>query len=405
MTAHSPMDTATSQDILAGIRVLDFSHVLAGPHCGRQLADLGAEVIKIESPGAGDSVRSARGARPGDPNPVFANMNAGKHGLAIDLKRPAGRELALELADTADVVIENFRPGVMRRLGLDYETLSTRRPSLVMCSISAFGQTGSLSHLPGFAYSATAMSGAMHLDLEEDGRPHLGSVPIPDFLAGLNATAAIAFALLHRQRTGRGQHLDISLLDCTLAAEDLATLRALNGLPYSAKRRPGVCVHRVGDGHVVITLTIDDIWHRFADAIGRPELKTDPRFVDRRDRLAHRAELESIIDTWVARFATRAEAMAFLEPHGVPCAPVLDVAEAVVHEHAVARGDFADVPDALHGSYRIVRSGMRFSEARTHPRGAAPATPGCDSRAVLQDLLGYTSKRIDALVAEGVLAA
>jgi CoA:oxalate CoA-transferase len=385
--------------ILQGIRVLDFSHVLAGPHCGRQLADMGAEVIKVESPGLGDSTRRVLGTATGESNPIFENLNAGKLGFSVDLKRPEGRAVMLELVKVSDVIIENFRPGVMQSFGLDYATLAPLNPKLVMCSISAFGQTGPLAAHSGFAYSATAMSGAMDLDRGHDGRPHVSHLPTPDFLAGLNAVAAIGFALLDRHRTGRGQYLDISLLDCMLAAEDLATPRVLNGGSYAPQRRPGTSVHRVGDGFVVLMMTTDEIFHRFTEAIGKPALRSDDRFATRKDRIANQTSLDVAIEAWIKTFPTRQSVVDFLASHRVPCAPILSIDEAVRHPHALEHGSFSDAGNGPQGARWVVRSAMRFSETPSLPRGPAPPVIGHDTRKILERVLGYSAKAIDTLVA------
>ncbi len=384
--------------ILRGTRVLDCSHVLAGPHCGRQLADMGAEVIKIESPAGGDSVRRVRGE--GDRNGmVFINLNAGKLGLAIDLARPEGRQVMFDLVRNSDVLIENFRPGVMRRFGLDYESLNAVNPRLIMCSISAFGQTGPMAEQGGFAYSAMAMSGAMDLDRELDGRVHVGHLPVPDFLAALNAVSAIGYALLHRERTGRGQFLDISLVDCMLAGEDLAISCVINGQDYTPQRRPAVSTHRVADGYVVIMMTTPELFGRFADAIGKPELKVDPRFSSRDARIANQSVIDSIIDAWITRFPTRSEVVEFLATHRVPCAAVLSVQESIEHPQVRDRGCLVELREDDGTPVQVVRSAMRFSSAPTVPVKSAPARVGSDTRDVLRTVLGYSPDQIDALIA------
>ena len=370
--------------------------MLAGPHCGRQLADMGAQVIKVEGPGAGDAVRKL-GSNNGENGMVFVNQNAGKRSLSVDLRHPAGLEAVLDLVASCDVVFENFRPGVMQRFGLDYASLKERNPALVMCSISAFGQTGPLADQGGFAYSAMAMSGAIDLDRERDGVAHIGHLPVPDFLSALNAVAAIGYALLHRERTGKGQHIDISLIDCMLAAEDIATPSVINGEAFEPQRRPGVSVHRVSDGFVVMTLPGEDLFFRFADAIGAPELKADPRFLTRASRIANQSDIDALIDRWIAPFRSRDAVVEFLASHKVPSAAVLSVQEALNHPQVLARGAVARVGGPT--SHRVVRSAMRFSATPSEPQGPAPAQVGSHTREVLADVLGYSHDRIDALIA------
>jgi crotonobetainyl-CoA:carnitine CoA-transferase CaiB-like acyl-CoA transferase len=395
---------APSPRILEGVRVVELSHVLAGPHCGRHLADLGAEVVKVESPDGGDYTRHLAAA-PGSQNSTyFSNQNAGKLAVAVDIAHPEGQQVVRDLAAAADVVLENFRPGVLRRFGLDWEGLRAVNPRLVMCSISAFGQTGPLASLPGFAYSASAFSGAMHLDIERDGRPHVSHVAAPDLLAAMTAAGAIGFALLHRERTGQGQHVDVSLLDCILAAEDAATPRLLNGEPYPVQRRPGVSVHEAADGAFVVMVTTDEMFARFCAALGRPELARDPRFLTRSLRTEHRAALEALVDGWVAGRSGRAAALEALERHRVPSAPVLTVEEAHRHPHALARGTTETVDDPEHGPRRVFRSAMRFSATPLRPRGPAPARVGLHTREVLARVCKYDEARIAALLAAGAVA-
>jgi len=397
------MSRTETPRILEGIRVVELSHVLAGPHCGRQLADLGAEVIKVESPDTGDYTR-AIAVTDGSQNSVyFTNQNAGKRGLAVDIARAEGQGVIRDLAAVSDVVLENFRPGVLRRFALDWDALRQVNPRLVMCSISAFGQTGPLAALPGFAYSAAAFSGAMHLDRGQDGRPHVAHLAAPDILAAMTAVGAIGLALLHRERTGQGQHIDVSLLDCVLAAEDAATPRLLNGEPYPVQRRPGVTVHEAADGFVVIMVTTDTMFARFAQAIGRPELAQDPRFVTRPLRNEHREELEQIVEAWVRSLPDRAAALERLERHRVPCAPVLSVEEAHAHPHSVARATLETVQDPVHGPRRVFRSALRFSATPLRPQGPAPARIGAHTREVLAKVLGYDEARIEALLASGAV--
>ena len=397
------MTSPTPSRILEGIRVIELSHVLAGPHCGRHLADLGAEVIKVESPGQGDYTRHLAAA-PGSQNSAyFSNQNAGKLAIAVDIARPDGQRVVRELAAAADVVLENFRPGVLRRFGLDWAGLRAVNPRLVMCSISAFGQTGPLSSLPGFAYSASAFSGAMFLDRGRDGRPHVSHLAAPDLLAAMTATGAIGLALFHRQRTGQGQHIDVSLLDCVLEAEDAATPRLLNGEPYPVQRRPGVSVHEAADGFFVVMVTTDDMFARFCQAIGRPELAGDARFVTRPLRDEHRDALEAIVDGWVRALPGRQTALDALEKHRVPAAPVLSVTEAHAHPHCVDRGSNETVDDPELGARRVFRSAMRFSATPPRPQGPAPSRVGAHTRQVLERVLRYEPARVDALVAAGAV--
>src|SRR5215472_8244670 len=277
---ETPMP-AVDEPLLAGLTVLDFSRVLAGPYCTRLLGDLGARIIKVERPGEGDDTR--RGMlqlEPGrtDQSTYFTRVNVGKLSVALDLGHSRARDVARDLARAADVVVENFVPGVMARLQCDYKTLAASKPDLVFCSISGFGQTGPLASMQAFAHIIHAISGLMHLERATDSEPRVAYLQAADVLAGTHAFGAICAALLRRGRTGRGAHLDVSMLECLVGAEDVTYGSVLNGGAESVGPRLGMIVRRIGDRHVAMqTVGAPTLFPRLIELMGRPELAGDPR--------------------------------------------------------------------------------------------------------------------------------
>ncbi len=265
---------AAGEPLLAGLTVVDFTRVLAGPYCTRLLADLGARVIKIERPGEGDEVRrSVLQLEPGrtDQSSYFVRLNAGKQGIAIDLAHPQAREVVLDLIRMADVVVENFSPGVMARYGLDDATLRPLRPDLVYCSISGFGQTGPLSSMQAYAHLINAISGVMDLERAGETQPRVSYLQAADVLAGTHAFGAICAALVRRGRSGRGAYLDVSMLECLIAADDITFNALLNGAEVLRAPRVGMLVHPIGERHVALqAVGAPHLWLRLVELIGRP---------------------------------------------------------------------------------------------------------------------------------------
>jgi len=394
--------------LLSGFTVLDFSRVLAGPYCTRLLADLGASVIKVERPGVGDDTR--RGflqVEPGreDQSTYFIRINAGKRSIAIDLGHPSGREVALDLARAADVVVENFAPGVMGRLGLDHATLAAARPGLVYCSLSGFGQTGPLRERPAFAHIIQSVSGLMHL--EQGGEPpRVLYLQAADVLAGTHAFGAILAALLRRGRTGEGAYLDVSMLETLVAAEDLTFGSLLNGGEDAPGPRKGMIVHAVGGRHVTMqTVGAPDLWARTTAAMGRPDLADDPRFATPSGRRDNWDALQALVGKWLDGFASAEEALAAMTAARIPCAPVLSPAEVIAHPHVVARGGFPEIPHPARGAVRVTRTPFQVDGAPVDPTGPAPYRAGEHTREILADVLGYAAARIDDLLTRGAVAS
>jgi crotonobetainyl-CoA:carnitine CoA-transferase CaiB-like acyl-CoA transferase len=394
---------------LTGITIVDLTRVLAGPYCTRLLADLGARVIKIERPGAGDDQRrSYLQLEPGrrDQSTYFARVNAGKESVAVDLSRPEGQAVVHDLAVVADVVVENFMPGVVARLCCDDETLRALKPDLIYCSISGFGQTGPWRQRPAFAHVINAISGLMHLDQGEEAAPRSSNLQAADVLAGTHASTAIVSALLRRGRTGQGAHIDVSMLEALVAADSVTYAAVLNGGEEHGSPRPGMIVAPVGGRHVAMQFVgSDQLWPRMLALMGRPELAHDPRFVDGEQRRTHWRELRGIVEAWLGTYPTADDALRALSQARIPCAPVLRPAEVVASPHLAERQFFPSVPHPGCGTVRVTASPYHLDRAPVHPRGATPYRVGEHTRAVLGELLKYPPERIADLQRSGVIDA
>jgi CoA:oxalate CoA-transferase len=400
MTAEiSPQATERSGP-LQGIKVLDFTAVMAGPHCTRLLADLGAEVIKIE-PLEGDLIRGRPPLREGH-SAYFGQLNCGKKSIALDLKSAAAREIIHRLADVCDVVVENFRPGVMKRLGFDYAALAARNPGLIYCSISGFGQTGPGATRAAYApiihaasgYDAANLSYQTHRD-----RPASTGIFVADVLGGVYAFGAIQAALFHRARTAEGQFIDVSLMDAML---NLMVFECQEAQFPSDRRRPVYTPLSTRDGHVIIAPISQKNFEQLADAIGRPEWKTDPRFSTGRVREQNWAALTALIEIWTQE-RDGAECEAIMGHAGVPCSRFLTVGEALADPHLAERGSLAQVNDGA-GAFRVPNPPFQFSTSLA-AAGGKVSQLGADGPAVLTSLLGCGPEEIAALQQQGVLLA
>ena len=391
----------SDDSLLAGVTVLDFTRVLAGPYCTRLLSDLGARVIKIERPGEGDDTRRGHAQMEegrADQATYFIRINAGKSSLALDLSHPKAREVVLDLAREADVVVENFLPGVVAKLGCDYTALSAVKPGIVYCSISGFGQSGPLRLQPAFHHIVNAMSGIMYLEQQTDPAPRPGYLQAADVLAGTHAFGAILAALVRRLRTGRGAYLDVSMLECLVAAEDINYGGMLNAGNEYPGPRPGMIVHGIGGRHVAMqTVGAPQLWSRMVAMMGRPGLENDPRFATPAGRRENWAELQPIICEFLDRFKTVEEAVAALTAARVPAATVLSPAEVVAHPHLAERRAFPLIDHPGRGAVRITAVPFHVDHGPVAPRGPAPYRVGEHTRAILGDVLGYSKERIEEL--------
>ncbi|MDH4146578.1 MAG: CoA transferase, partial [Acidimicrobiia bacterium] len=389
----APDDPHHHDRFLDGYRVLDFTQYLAGPTCTRLLTELGAEVIKVELAPFGDPTRAAtprRNKRAG----YHVQQNRGKRSLCLDLRRPEARQLIIELIPHVDVVVENYSPGVMARRGLDFDTLSAINPGLVMASISGFGQHGSLSHKTSFDLIAQAVSGMMDVTGEPDGAPMFVGSGIADCTAGVHAFAGIGFALLRKERTGRGCHLDISMIDSLFHMhESNVHGPSMEPETFVARRggrhHPTVCpagAFRSPQGWIVILCTLNQMPYLWA-AMGREDLAEDPRFVHNQARLDNLDSFVALVEEWMAGFGSDAEVIDVLERHRVPCGPVLNPADALSHPWFLERGTVRQVDDPLIGPLMVPGSPIRYIDEPPPPPLVAAAL-GEDNRAVAR-LAGY----------------
>lgn len=402
--------TSLPKHVLNGYRVLDLSHVLAGPTATRLLAEMGAEVIKVEFPPLGDVTRSLPAIVNGR-SAYYTQQNRGKRSVCINLKEAAGKDILRDLVRQSDVMIENFAPGVIGRLGFGWEQVHALNPDLVMCSISALGQQGELSALPGFDYIAMAYSGIMGMIGEPGGPPSFPMAGIGDVMTGAHAAAAIGFALLHRERGGEGQYLDISLLDAYTHCHELNVqlYSATNGEvepTRSGHHHFAVCPLGLfkGPQNWICVIALQPQWPSVCRAIGRPELIDDPRYDTNEKRVAAADEVIGIIQAWMDAQASDDDVIAALERERVPCAPILRISELVNHPHMRNRGTIRTISDPKLGDVDMPGMPLRFSGFE-HNQPLAAAALGEHNEAVLRDLLGYDDVRISELSAAGVLYA
>lgn len=393
---------------LDGLRVIDFSRVLAGPFCTALLGDLGADVVKIE-PSTGDDYRAVGPFSESDgESALFAAMNRNKQSIVIDLKTDAGRELARALCADADVVVENFRPGVADRLGIGYAALSASNPALVYASVSGFGQTGPESHRPAYDIILQAMCGLMDATGSPDGPPTMIGESVSDVVSGLFASWGVLAALLARDRTGKGTHVDVSMFDATLslsatlvarfAATGIAPRRVGNRHPSSAP----FGAYRATDGFYVVAVLNNKLFETFANAIGEPQLSADARFASDDLRCRHEAELRATIEAWSAT-RTVDEVNRTLGAAGIPVAPIRNVQEALDSAHAAHRLLLTDVPRDGKAAVRLPSQPVKFSGYDTNRVSCAPAL-GEHTAALLMQL-GYDAHDIATLRASGALGA
>lgn len=397
-----------SKHVLDGVKVLDFTQHLAGPTTTRMMAEMGADVVKLELAPWGDQVRRV-GYMKGGRSAYFLSQNRGKKSLCVDVKSDEGRKILRQLVPQFDVLLENFAPGVIGRMGLDWQAVHELNPEMIMCSISTFGQTGPLASRPGFDYIGQAFAGVTGLIGEQDGPPVLPMVAMGDVMTGVHGLAAIGLALFHRAMGGPGQHLDISLLDSYFHCHEsgVAMISASDGR-FEPKRggshSPGLAplgVFKGNDGYLVIIAVLHQ-WETLCNVMGKPELLSDPRFMKTNDRTRNRYELVDIIESWIAEFDDDQQVMAALEKERIPVAPVLTLKEAMAHPHLIERGTVRTVTEREFGDFKMPGMPLRFSEYENNLELQAPFL-GEHNRETLQQLLSYSDKKIDQLEQAGVL--
>ena len=393
---------------LKGVRVIDYSHFLAGPHMSRCLSAMGAEVIKVERPTEGDAGRSTPTLINGVSG-YFLQQNMGKQGLCINLRDPRGLALMHKLTDSADVFVENYRPGALNRLGLGYEELSKRNERLVYCSVSAFGHTGPDAQRPGFGLIAEARSGAQSLLGMPGEAPTLFRMPIADMYAGMHGVAAICAALFGRVASGRGQHIDIALHDCMVSMHDYAAQGYLleGSLPkQTGHDLPTSTVYgtfTAKDGYLVIAAQMADTWRALAKLMGGDEYAARVGAWTQTERNAHREDILARVRAWCLAQTSVQHCCDQLDAAGIPAAPVQTIDKVMIDPQTLARGMVVEQEHPILGKVKLPNLPFRFSDCDTTPSGVAPLL-GQHNRAIAAGL-GYSEADIDALLKDGVLYA
>jgi crotonobetainyl-CoA:carnitine CoA-transferase CaiB-like acyl-CoA transferase len=376
---------------------------------GRCLAALGAEVIKVERPTSGDAGRQ-HAYFVGGQSGYFLQQNMGKQGLCINLKDPRGLELMHKLTDSADVFLENYRPGALTKLGLGYEELARRNPGIVYCSVSAYGHTGPDSHRAGFGLIAEAKSGIMQMVGEPGEAPPLLRVALGDMYTGIHGVASVCAALLGRVKSGRGQHIDLALYDCLVSMHDYAvqcyTLSGGKEVPVQTGHdMPNSTLYGVfaaRDGYLVIAAQVDDAWKRFAQLVGTQEFAADVRFHSAAGRNANRLDILPVVKTWVAQRSV-AQCLTELDAIDVPCAKVQRIDEVLADPQIIARGMVVEQEHPVLGKVQLPNLPFRFSDCDTTQKVPAPLM-GQHNR-MIAARLGYSTSEIEAMERAGVLYA
>ncbi len=403
---------------LSHIRVLDLSRVLAGPWAGQNLADLGAEVIKVERPGAGDDSRAFgppwvkdRQGRDTKDSAYFTSANRGKKSVTVNVAAPGGQAIVRGLAGRCDVLIENYKHGDLARYGLGYEDLRKVNPGLIYCSVTGFGQSGPLREHPGYDFMIQGMGGMMSVTGQPSGspggEPMRAGVPIADIITGMYASIAICAALAQRAESGAGQHLDLALLDSQIAllayqntnyfATGVPPKRIGNLHPNIVPYQP----FRAADGEVILACGNDNLFRKFCDAAGCPELAQDARFASNGKRVENRAEITRLIQEIFTKRKT-SEWIELLEAAGVPNGPINDVGQVFEEPQVKARGIRFELDHAAAGKLPMVASPMRFSGTPLEYR-LAPPLLGEHTEQVLREFLSLKPEEISRLRAEGVI--
>jgi crotonobetainyl-CoA:carnitine CoA-transferase CaiB-like acyl-CoA transferase len=403
MEANAPIH------MLDGYKVLDFTQAVAGPTATLMLAEMGAEVVKVELMPNGDPTRAIPLVKDGRSG-YFVQHNRGKKGICVDVKQPEGLALIKQLIRQVDVLTENFAPGVICRLGLDYETVKELNPRIVMCSLSAFGQTGPLANEPGFDTLGAAYAGITSMGGEADGPPYVPQAAIGDVSTGAHAALGICAALLYRGRTGRGQYLDVSLLDTYFHYHEVSVqMHSLSGgeiKPFRAGRHSfylaPVGIFRGKEKYIVIMCALDHQWLTLCEVMGQPELAKDRRFATRESRIQNLQALVEVIESWIRSMPSDDTAMDAMRARRVPMAPVLTVAEAMQHPHLRQRGTVRKVHDRILGDFELPGFALRFSD---FPRPLDLEAPflGEHNEEIFARYLGYDAGQIMELERKGIV--
>jgi crotonobetainyl-CoA:carnitine CoA-transferase CaiB-like acyl-CoA transferase len=405
MSAASP---SRGSGPLAGMRVLELAQIMAGPTAGLMLADMGADVIKVEKIPAGDDARDYREPVVNGVSAPFMILNRGKRGIALNLKHARGRDVLLRLVEGADVLTENYRRGTLEKLGLGYDVLARANPGLIYCAVSGYGRTGPYADKAGFDLIAQGFAGLMSITGEPGGAPAKTGNPVADINAGILAVVGICAAYVHKLRTGQGQMVETSLMEAALqqtywqAAIYFATGDSPRALGSAHALTAPYQAFQAADGWLNIGGANQANWERVADVLGHPEWKTDPRFRANSDRMRNREELTAQINA-VLRLRNRAEWMELFDAAGVPAGPVHSIAEAIEHPQTRARGMVLDLEHPRAGVTRALGNPLHFSATPGANTLPAPLL-GQHTREVLHEC-GYSDAEIDALAADGVIAS
>ena len=392
---------------LAGVRVLELAQIMAGPTCGMMLADMGADVIKVEKLPGGDDARGYREPRINGVSAPFLILNRNKRGLALDLKHPKGREILLRLVKTADVVTENYRRGTLEKFGLGYDMLSRTNPGLIYCAVSGYGRDGPLGDKGGFDLIAQGFAGLMSITGEPGRPPVKTGNPVADISAGILAVGGILAAYVHKLKTGQGQIVDTSLMEAALqqtywqAAIYFATGESPGPTGSAHVLTAPYQAFRARDGWINIGGANQANWERIAEVLGHPEWRDDPRFATNSARMENLDALVALMDAVLVK-RSKAEWLAAFDAAGVPAGPVHSLGEALTHPQTLARGMVVDLEHPEAGAMRALGSPLHFSATPTRIDRPAPLL-GEHTREVLQES-GYSDAEIDALVADGVVA-
>ncbi len=392
---------------LEGLRVVELTRVLSGPYCTMQLGDMGAEVIKVEQPGKGDDTRAFAPPYQGDQAAYFLSINRNKKSITLDMKSEAGKAVLWRLIERSDILVENFRPGAMDRLGFGYKAVEKRRPAIVYASISGFGQTGPQTDRPGYDVIVQGEAGIMDITGPQNGAPYKVGAAIGDLVSGLYAVQGILAALYAAKATGRGQHVDISMY------EAVASLLTFNAGIYFATgeppRRRGNAhptivpyeTFEAADGWINLGVANDDLWQRFCRAADRPDLAADPLYLEAADRVRNRDELVPLVRALVKE-RTRDDWMARLDKAGVPAGAIRTVGEVCDSDLLKARDMIAQMEHASAGAVKAVKNAVHLS-ATPLDAYAAPPQLGQHTREVLTGLLGYSLADAEKLARDGVV--
>ena len=408
----------TSMGALNHLRVLDLSRVLAGPWCGQNLADLGADVIKVERPITGDDTRqwgppflkNSEGQETTE-SAFYLAINRNKRSITVDISKPEGQEIIKKLVLQSDIVIENYKVGQLKKYGLDYESLKGIKNDLIYCSITGFGQTGPYAHRPGYDYIVQGMGGFMSVTGEKEdlpgGGPQKAGVAIADIFTGMYATSAILAAVVHRDRTGVGQYIDLSLLDVQIATMcNVASNYLTSGVPPKSWGNASANIvpyqtFKASDGWIIVAAGNDSQFRHFVESGHEPQLADDPRFATNPERVRHRTELDPLLQKMVLK-KTKKEWIELLDIANVPCGPINNFKEVFENEQVIARNIKMEMPHPTAGKVNLVRSPMRLSETPVVEHRPPPLL-GEHTHEILRSKLGLTESQIKSLKEQRII--